>query len=91
VCLCKDDLITTLISLLRRMHLPLLSISPHVHRGNFFQNEKFKAPVVYMVLNKYITKSKVIYITLGNAPGALVCSWTITKLSTKTTKKFFFK
>jgi len=31
-----------------------------------------------MVLNKYITKAKVIYITLGNAPGAQVCSWTIT-------------
>jgi len=49
------------------MHLLLLSVlSPNVHRGNFFQNENFKAPVVYMVFDKYMTMSKIIFNTLGN-------------------------
>ena len=32
----------------------------------FFQSRKFKAPVVYMALNKYIMMFKIIFNTLGN-------------------------
>jgi len=37
----------------------------NVHRGNFFNNGKFTAPVVYMAFNKYVTMSKILFITLG--------------------------
>jgi len=61
--------------------------SPYGHRGNFFQTRKFKAPVVYMGLNKYITMSKIIFNMLGNGvrdrtsrtplPNAPVMSWPV--------------
>jgi len=45
------------------------SISLHHHRGNFFHKGKFKAPVVYIAFNKYITMSKILFSTLGNGPA----------------------